>query len=94
MEPIDLAAAVSDIVRKILKRPELPLDGRTVAADVPGWDSFVMIEIIMEIEARFDISFETWDIDNLRNLGDLVLRVEDKRRARDANLRDARGAGE
>ena len=82
MEQTDLAAGVAAIVRTTLKRPDLELDAHTVASDVPGWDSFAMIEIIMEIEARFGVSFETWDINNLRNLGDLLIRVEDKRRAK------------
>ena len=70
------------IVRGALRRPDLALSDQTKAADVPGWDSFKMIEILMAIESRFAVVLQTQDIDSIDNFGDLYARVDDKLKAR------------
>ncbi len=52
--------------RKIEIFPELS------ARDVPGWDSFRQIDIILAAEARFGVEFSTAELDGLRNVGDLA----------------------
>jgi acyl carrier protein len=47
-------------------RPEL------TARDVPGWDSFKQIEIIVALEERYNIKFHTKELDALNNVGDLA----------------------
>ena len=46
------------------------------AADVPGWDSFKQVEIIMACEVRFGFSFTTREMDGLQRVGDLVRLIE------------------
>jgi acyl carrier protein len=47
-------------------RPEL------TAKDVPGWDSFKQIEIIVALEERYGVKFHTRELDSLHNVGDLL----------------------
>jgi acyl carrier protein len=47
-------------------RPELS------AKDVPGWDSFKQIDIILAVEEKYGIKFNTRELDSLNNVGDLV----------------------
>ena len=75
-------ADLEAIVRGALHRQDLALSDQTKAVDVPGWDSFKMIEILMEIESRFAVVLETQDIDAIHNFGDLYARVDDKLKAR------------
>lgn len=53
-------------LRDISLRPELG------ARDVPGWDSFKQIEIIVALEEKYGIKFHTRELDSLHNVGDLV----------------------
>jgi acyl carrier protein len=63
----DLAEIFRDVfMREVELRPEL------TAADVPGWDSFKQIEIIVSLEERYGIKFHTRELDSLHNVGDLV----------------------
>jgi acyl carrier protein len=42
------------------------------AKEVPDWDSFKQIEIIIAVESEFGIKFQTREMDALANVGDLV----------------------
>jgi len=42
------------------------------AADVPGWDSFNHINLIVATEVQFKIKFKTAELESLRNVGHLV----------------------
>ena len=75
-----------DIIRGVFQRGDLKITSKTSAADVPGWDSFKMIEIIMEVEKRFGITMETRDMDHIHCVGDLVIRISDKIAARSGQL--------
>jgi acyl carrier protein len=66
------------IVRNVFGRQNLEVTGRTSAGDVPGWDSFKMIEILIEIEKRYSVTFDTRDMDAVNTVGDLALRIKDK----------------
>lgn len=70
--------SVRAIIRRVFSRMDLKVTLKTSAADVPGWDSFKMIEIIMEIEKHFAITMETRDMDEIHCVGDMVLRISDK----------------
>jgi len=77
---------VVDIIRGVFQREDLKVTSKTSAADVPGWDSFKMIEIIMEVEKRFGITMETRDMDHIQCVGDLGTRISDKIAARSGQL--------
>ena len=46
------------------------------AADVPDWDSFIHINLIVAVETRFKIKFQTAELEQLHkeqgNLADIV----------------------
>jgi acyl carrier protein len=52
--------------RHVELKPEL------TAKDVPGWDSFRFISIIMAAEEHFHIQLPPAALDNLANVGHLV----------------------
>jgi acyl carrier protein len=65
-------AELTRIFRDIFMRDDLVLTAATSALDVPDWDSFRQIEIILAVEAQFGIRFNTRELDALRNVGDLA----------------------
>ena len=63
------------VFAEIFRRDDLVLQPATTAADVPGWDSFKQIEIVVAVEEHFHIKLRTREIVRLRNIGDLVALV-------------------
>lgn len=68
----EIHAALTAIFHDVFMRDDLVLSDTMTAADVEGWDSFRMIEIIMAVEERFAIKLATRELDGLQNVGDLL----------------------
>ena len=49
------------------------------AKDVPGWDSFRQVSIIMATEAHFGVRLDDEDIDGLSCMSDIVRSVAARR---------------
>ncbi len=75
-------AEITDIVRSVLNDPSVTLTEDTTALDVPGWDSFAHIAVIVEAECRFGITFAATEVGALQRVGDLAHLIEVKRRRR------------
>jgi acyl carrier protein len=71
-------AEVTDILRDLLRDPTLELSPASTPDDVAGWDSMTHIALVVEAECRFGVQFHTAEIEQLRNVGDLVRRIEMK----------------
>lgn len=56
----------------IVLSPEL------TAADVPEWDSFNHINLIVAVEQRFKIKFQTAELEQLHTVGHLVELIQSK----------------
>ena len=68
----------AEIVRETLGDPAMVVTPHTSAADVPGWDSVAMVEMIMAVEARFNIRLGSRDLDQIASVGDMVALIERK----------------
>ena len=69
--------ALTEIFRDVFMR-DVALRPELTARDVPGWDSFKQIEIIMACEEKWGIKFNTRELDALRCVGDLAAMVGKK----------------
>ena len=78
MSQDEILDGLTDVVRDILEQPDLSLSRNTTAQDVEGWDSVNNISIIVGTEARFGVKFRTAELDEIKNVGDLVDLVADK----------------
>ncbi len=72
---------LTDILREVRDDPELILTRDSAAADVPGWDSMAHIALVVETECRFGITFRAAEIEQLRQVGDLIDLIAAKRAA-------------
>jgi acyl carrier protein len=72
---------LTEIFQDIFMREDLTLKPELTAKDVPGWDSFKQIEIIIAIEEAYQIKFRTKDLDSLHNVGDLARTILEKNAA-------------
>jgi acyl carrier protein len=73
---------VSERLRKIILN-ELKLDGfdlhdETTANQVPGWDSFNHINVILAVEKDYNIRFKGLEILKVKNIGELQKLVDSK----------------
>lgn len=70
-------AGLGEIFAEVFGR-EVALAPALTAKDVPGWDSFKQIEIVMAAEERWGIRFSTRELDGLHCVGDLARVVAGK----------------
>ena len=62
---------LTEVFRTLFNNPELNLDDELVATDVPGWDSFNHINLIINIEEEFGVKFTNDEVSKMQNVGDL-----------------------
>jgi acyl carrier protein len=74
----DILPTIAEIIRDVLDQQDLVIEAYTNATDVEAWDSFNHINIVVAIEARFGIRFVTAEIEQLKNVGELVSLVSEK----------------
>jgi len=63
--PTKLSCSISSF-----RNPQLVLRDDLKAPDVPGWDSFNHINLVMQIEEDFGVRFTTEEIAELANVGE------------------------
>jgi acyl carrier protein len=73
-----ILAEVAQIVRDVLELPALTVTDATTANDVESWDSFNQVNIVVGVEARFGVKFQTAEFETLRNVGMLVTLIQKK----------------
>ncbi|MFZ2005708.1 MAG: acyl carrier protein [Stellaceae bacterium] len=69
---------LTTIFHDVFLRDDIVLSPELSARQVPDWDSFKQIEIIIAVESQFGIKFGTREMDGLKNVGDLVRLIADK----------------
>jgi len=78
MNEAEIYARLTEVFHEVFEdQSVIPTSGMT-ASDVPEWDSFNHINLIVAIEARFRVKFKTAELESLRNVGQLVAMIEKK----------------
>jgi acyl carrier protein len=67
----DQLGKLSDIFRVLFNRPDLELTDDLTAKDVPGWDSFNHVNLIINIEEEFSVRFSNDEVGGMQNVGNL-----------------------
>jgi acyl carrier protein len=80
----EILAQVRDIIADVLDQPDLQVTRDTTANDVEGWDSFNHINIVVAVESHFGIKVHTAEIEEVRNVGELIDLVEKKLKSKKA----------
>jgi len=62
---------LSDIFKVLFNRPDLELNDTLTAKDVPGWDSFNHVNLIINIEEEFGVRFSNDEVGGMQNVGNL-----------------------
>jgi acyl carrier protein len=78
MDVPDIHASLAEIIRDVLDDPDFEVTAETSAADHSDWDSFSHISIIVAVEMRFGIKFQTAEIESACNVGDFAALIARK----------------
>ena len=78
MTEADIFHTLTGIFCDIFDLQSIVLTANTTAEDVPGWDSVNHITLVVETERAFGIKFQTTEIEDLKNVGDLVRLIKAK----------------
>ena len=70
---------LTQIFRDVFDDESLVLSPNTTASDIPGWDSLNHVNISVASEMAFAIRFNSSELEELHNVGDLVKTIMRKR---------------
>ncbi len=72
MDESEILKILTGIFRQIFDDDSIVLNRETTAADIADWDSFNHINMMVVVEERFQIKFETAETEELHNIGALI----------------------
>lgn len=78
MQSAEIYAQLTPIFHNLFEDSTLILTPNLSAADVPEWDSFNHINLIVAIETRFKIKFQTAELEQLHTVGHLASLIATK----------------
>ena len=72
--PADIEHGVIEVLKNVSRRPIEPSTNSDLVADL-GFDSLQILEVVAELEDRFDISIPLNDVPAARTVGQVVAQV-------------------
>ena len=78
MDQPEIYTKLTEIFRDLFDDPSIVLEATTTATDVPEWDSFNHINLIVSIEAEFRVKFQTAELEAMHNVGALADMIQEK----------------
>jgi acyl carrier protein len=79
MNEDDIWQRLTGVVRDVFDDHSIVIGPETTAKDIEGWDSLANIELLVAIEKAFSrVKFNTGEVANLRNVGELVAAIKRK----------------
>ncbi len=81
MQQQEIYAQLTGIFHDVFDDDTLELTPEMTAASVPEWDSFNHINLIVAVETRMKIKFQTAELESMNTVGRLVDQIEGKLRA-------------
>ena len=78
----DLLQELQPLFRDILDQPKLVLTRESNAANVDDWDSLAHINLVTAIEKKYNIEFKLGELQQLKNVGDMIDLMQTKRQAK------------
>lgn len=69
---ITILSRLQPIFCDILDNDDLRIGMQDSASSVAGWDSLAHIQLIMAIESQFRVKFTLSELEDLKNIGEMV----------------------
>ncbi len=78
MKRDQILATVTLIMQDLLDDENIQLADATTASDVELWDSVVHVKLMIAIESRYNIRFDTDELTSSETIGELIDMIESK----------------
>jgi acyl carrier protein len=78
MQQQDIYTQLTVVFHDIFDDDTIVLTPGLTAAEVPEWDSFNHINLIVAIEARFGVKFQTAELESMQTVGHLADLIQSK----------------
>ena len=72
---------ITPIFRVALGNEELVLRPEMTAKDIPKWDSFRYVDIILRIEEALNIKIRPREANKVKSIGDIIALIQSKQAA-------------
>jgi acyl carrier protein len=79
MEQHEIWSKLTAVFRDAFDDDALALRPETTAEDVEGWDSLRHIQLLVAVEKAFGMRFNTGEVANLANVGQMVELIAKRR---------------
>ena len=73
-----VTAPLTGLFREVIDDDDIVLSPEMTADEIDGWDSLSHVNLIVTIEARFNIKFTQRELLTFKNVGDLMASIEVK----------------
>ncbi|MCE3040046.1 acyl carrier protein [Helicobacter anatolicus] len=74
----NIQAKLQEIFRDVFDDENLEITPQTSASDIDEWDSLMHISLVSSIEKAFKIRFALGELQDLKNIGDMIALIEKK----------------
>ena len=78
MTESEILQKLTVVLRDVFDLPDLVLKNSTTAQDIDEWDSVNHIMLLVETERQFKVKFQTAEVEEMKNVGDLVSMIRVK----------------
>ncbi len=78
MDSTQILEELQEIFRDVLDQPELILTPQSNAQTVEDWDSLAHINLVTSIEKHYKIKFALGELQELKNVGDMIDLIQTK----------------
>lgn len=72
MDNTEMLNKIQDIFRDVFDEDELVISNKTNADEIEDWDSLNHINLVSAIEKEFGIKFALGELQNLKDVGDMI----------------------
>ena len=74
----DLLPEIQEIFRDVFDDPTLIITRESNASTVEDWDSLAHVNLVTAIEKKYKIRFALGELQELKNVGDMIDLMEEK----------------
>ena len=79
MSAQEILNALSTIIKNTFNEDNIKITELTTAEEIDEWDSLSHIELISNIENHFSIRFALGELQDLKNIGDMISLIQAKK---------------
>lgn len=78
MESSEVYNKLNGLFRSVFDDDEIVVSPELTANDVDGWDSLRHVRLMLTVERAFGVKFSAYEVNKLRNVGQLAKLIQDK----------------